>query len=310
VDKLLTELLSPFAGRLIATVSLASTVFWALGLVILRFCHPQPLPACASGGVDLCGALTGHWAQAVVPGLLFFGGVFVVSTIILAFPRWTLEVLSGRGWWWHTVGVACQDIARERHAGRAGKKQRHRGRWYPQGVPRKSAGHPVHPNDVPLESTRLANVFAATQQRILARHGLRMSSCQWLLLEVSPPEKKAELEHLSQAVLRRVHALEWFVLTAVWAYFLPTAGVRVAWVLACLVAAHWAYREVCRAAVEYCEVLDATVTTHRMRLYRAAGFPLPQSTSDEPIRGNELSGYLDRSRSPGHVEFVWPDAAH
>ncbi|MFG1641274.1 hypothetical protein ACGFMK_13385 [Amycolatopsis sp. NPDC049252] len=309
MDKLLTALLSPFAGRLIATVSLASTVFWAVGLVVLGACHPQPLPACASGGGDLCGVLSGHWAQAVVPALFFFGGVFVVSTVILSFPRWTLEALSGRGWWWRVLGRACQDRARTRHAASATRRRQHRSRWYPHGVPWNYPAYLLLPTDVPLEPTRLANVFAATQQRILSRHGLWMSSCQWLLLEVSPPEKKAEFEQLSQAVLRRVHALEWFVLTTAWAYFLPAAGARVAWVLVCLAAAHWAYREVCRAAAEYCEVLDATVTTHRMRLYRAAGFPLPQSTSEELAKGHELSAYLDRSRPTGHVEFVWPDAA-
>src|SRR5689334_18752011 len=108
MTKFLTELLSPFAGRLLGAVSLASTVFWIVGLVILWRFHPQPMPTCPGGGRDLCGVLSGHWSSALLPGLLFFGGVLLVSAVILSFPRWTLGLLCGRGWWWRKPGGEFQ----------------------------------------------------------------------------------------------------------------------------------------------------------------------------------------------------------
>ncbi len=304
MNKLITELLSPFAGRLLAGVSLASTVFWLVGLVILWRCHPQPLPSCPSGGRDLCGVLSGHWSSALLPGLLFFGGVFLVSATILAFPRWTLELLCGRGWGWRKLGEHCQEIAWERHADRVRKGRRHRIRCYPWGAHGEEDG--VEPDDVQLEPTRLGNVFAAAQHRIASRHGLRMDSCQWLLLAVMPAERRIELEALSGAVLRRVHALEWFLLTASWAFFLPGGAAKAGWVAVCLLAAHWAYREICQASADYCEVLEVAVLTNRPALYRAVGFPVPKSTADDRRKGAKLSDYLDR-RDRVDMVLRWPE---
>lgn len=307
MTKFLTELLSPFAGRLLAAVSLASTVFWIVGLVILWRCHPQPMPACPSGGRDLCGVLSGHWSSALLPGLLFSGGVLLVSAVILSFPRWTLGLLCGRGWWWRRPGGEFQRIARAHHADRAKRRRPNRGRWYPQGVPHgKAFAALAQRDDVPLESTRLGNVFAAVQHRIRLRHGLRVDSCQWLLLAVMPAEKRAELEALSGAVLRRVHAWEWFLLTASWAFFLPGFGAKAGWVAVCVLAAHWAYREICRASADYCEVLEVAVLTNRPALYRAVGFPVPKSTLAERNSGDELSRYLDR-RVERSVPLHWPE---
>jgi hypothetical protein len=303
VNKFITELLSPFAGRLMAGVSLASTLFWLVGLVVLWRFHPQPLPACPSGGRDLCGVLSGHWSEAILPGLLFFGGVFFISAAILTFPRWTLELLCGRGWWWRAPGRYFQGIAADRQADREVERLRHRGRWYPKA--QGTADYVPSPGRF-LEPTRLGNVFAATQQRILIRHGLRMDSCQWLLLGVMPAEKRTELEALSGAVLRRVHALEWFVLTTAWAFLLPGTAAKVVWVVVCLLAAHWAYREICRASGDYCEVLEVIVLTSRPALYRAVGFSVPKSTGDDRRKGRELSGYLD-PREPVDVALDWPE---
>ena len=303
MNKLITDLLSPFAGRLLAGVSLASTVFWLVGLVMLWRFHPQPLPACPSGGHDLCGVLSGHWSSALLPALLFFGGVFLVSATILSSPRWTLELLCGRGWWWRKPGEYFQGIAWERQAERVRNDRPSRIRWYPWGDP--GGEDHAESTDFRLEPTRLGNVFAAAQHRIDLRHGLRMDSCQWLLLAVLPAEKRAELETLSGAVLRRVHVVEWFLLTAAWAFLLPGAAAKAGWVVVCVLAAHWAYREICRAAADYCELLEVAVLTNRPALYRAVGFPVPMSLKDARRKGRALSGYLD---SQEEVEMVlcWP----
>jgi hypothetical protein len=243
----------------------------------------------------------------LVPALLFFGGVFLISATILTFPRWTLALLCGRGWW-NLPGVALQKSARKRHVNREQRGRRHRRRGYPQGVPAKykKDADSALPTDVALEPTRLGNVFAAAQHRILLRHGLWMASCQWLLLEIMPAEKRSALEALSDAVLRRVHAWEWLILTASWACFLPGTAAKVIWVAVCLLAAHWAYREICRASADYCDVLEAIVLTHRPALYRAVGFPVPKSTDDEPRKGLELSGYLDQ-RERVSIPLRWPE---
>ncbi len=215
-------------------------------------------------------------------------------------------------------------MARNKHKGRAQNGDRHRCGRYPQGVPSKTAklslrdrwrrlggkdepekplGRTFRAIDVPLQPTRLGNVFAAAQQRIVAKHGFRMNSCRRLLVEVMSQEKRAELEALIGSVMRRVHTMNWFLLAIVWAVFLP-GFYPMLWVAVCLLMAYWMYCEVCKAACEYCDTLEVVVTVHRNQLYHAVGFPLPESTEDESRRGGELSGYLDRGTEVPCTFFV------
>lgn len=328
MDKLLTELLSPFAGRLVATFSAISIAFWATGLMVVRLAHPRLVSNTCLGRDDLCGLWTRQWSQAMMPAAAILIGVIILSTIVLALAPATLTFLHG-GWWWRRLGTWRQRAARNKHKNRAQKGDRHRCGRYPQGVPSTTVkpslrdrwrrlsrkgkpekqkkpppGRTFHAIDVPLQPTRLGNVFAAAQQRIVAKHGFRMNSCRRLLVEVMSQEKRAELEALIGSVMRRVHTMNWFLLATVWAVFLPGAYWML-WVAACLSMAHWMYREVCQAACEYCDALEAVVTVHRKQLYHAVGFPLPKSTEDELRRGGELSGYLDRGTEVPCILFQW-----
>lgn len=329
MDKLLVELLSPFAGRLVATFSAVSIAFWGVGMTVVHLGHWLPLDGLCLVRGDFCGLTDGRWKEAAGPVGAALVVIVVLSTIVLALAPAVLKFLHSGGPLWRTPGIRRQRRARELHKRLAQDGEKHRCSRYPHGVPSKKAKRsrrdwvkglftsapgadsdtpPKEPTfvaiDVPLQPTRLANVFAATQQRIVAKHGLRMNSCRRLLVEVMPARKRAELEALTGAVLRRVHTMTWFLVAIVWAPALPGYWWML-WVAACLVMAHWMYREVCQAACECCDALEAVVAVQRHQLYRAVGFPLPASTADEPRCGAELSGYLDRSTEVPHTVFAW-----
>lgn len=328
MDKLLVELLSPFAGRLVATFSAVSVAFWCVGMTVVHVAHWRPLDGLCVVRGDFCGLTDGHWKEAAGPVGAALVVIVVLSTIVLALAPAVLNFLHSGGPLWRKAGTCRQRRTRDRHKKLAQKGEKHRCNRYPHGVPSKrrrqswrdrarqlvpwrgaNSDVPVRDGvfvaiDVPLQPTRLANVFAAAQQRIVAKHGLRMNSCRRLLVEVMPAPKRAELEALSGAVLRRVHTMTWFLFAIVWALALPGLW-WLLWVAACLLMAHWMYLEVCHAAGEYCDALEAVVAVQRHQLYRVVGFPVPGSTADEPRRGAELSGYLDRCTEVPRTVLAW-----
>jgi hypothetical protein len=297
---------TPFVGRLAATVTTASILSWLAGTVLFHLCHPQSAPDCPSGGEDLCGVLSGHWSAAVLPLVIAALFVVVVSALVLAGSRWTLEIMQGPGWWWRP-GRVCQDFRRQRQVRRRALGRRHRCRYYPQGVPRKPTSDTPRANDVSLQPTLFGNVFAAAQQRILGAFGLRMSSCRWLLVEILSAEERTELSSRSSSVMRRVLVIQWAVLDAGWAFLIPRFGWQVLWVTLCMAVVFVVYLDSCREAVEYCGAIEAVLAVHRRKLYRAVGLPAPRSTVEEPGMGLELSGYLDRQTSIGHKPLRWDD---
>lgn len=303
MEKLLTELLSPFAGRLVATFSAISLAFWVTGIAIAHSYPSKLLPPCL-GHKDLCGILSGSWKTAALPTAVLAVVVIVISASVLASTSGMLTFLHGPDWW-RRPGTALQRNARIDHSKRWTAGRRHRGSRYPHGLTSKSTDVPPLPTDVPLSSTRLANVFAAAQHRILVKHGLRMGSCRRLLIEVLAKEKRAELEALSGAVMRRVHTLNWFLITTVLAFLLPNPLISLCWAGASLLMAFLMYRAVCDAAGEYCDALEAVVVVHRADLYTAAGFPPPTSTADEPRRGRQLSAYLKGGELPTDTRLQW-----
>ena len=97
MDKLLTELLSPFAGRLVTTFSAVSIAFWAIGLMVVRLVHPRLLSSTCLGRDDLCGLSTRQWSQAMMPVGAILIAVIILSTIVLALAPAMLTFLHGGG---------------------------------------------------------------------------------------------------------------------------------------------------------------------------------------------------------------------
>jgi hypothetical protein len=302
VDKLVTELINPFASRLMATVSLASVVFWTVGVTLFYRLHPGPISLCEEGGQQLCGVLSGKWASAVVPLLAFAVAALVVSAMVMAGSYLTLDLLHGRSFWWHGIGTWRQERARYAHGERDRAGRDNRTKWYPYG--------PLTDDDVDLiQPTRLGNIFAAAHQRIVERNGLHLGSCLRLLRHVMVDDKRADLDRTLAELARRVQLLEWLVLGAVWFLLLPATTAKVIWVLGCLLAVAWMYREVCTKAMEYCDELETVVLLNRYKLYRAVGLAPPASTADEPKMGRDLCAYLDRRESAVPLALRWDDDA-
>jgi hypothetical protein len=152
----------------------------------------------------------------------------------------------------------------------------------------------------------LGNVFAAARQRVLARHGLRLHSCWSYLLAVLPAPARAELERHSTDVLMRTQAVLWSLAATSYAVLLPGAPMKAGWVLASLIAAYLAYRQVCTVAANYCDAIEGIIVAHRKSLYEVAGFALPTSIADEHKKGMELSSYLDRLKLSPWTRISWP----
>jgi hypothetical protein len=294
MDKLVTELINPFASRVMATMSLASIVFWTVGLTLVYHRHPGPLPLCDSGGRQLCGILSGEWAQTVVPVLTLAVAVVLLSTMVMAGSHLTLVLLQGTRWW-RRIGLWLQERAWERHSERDRNGRSSGAKWFPHGPAAEEL----------LQPTRLGNIFAATHQRLVDRNGFRLSSCLRLLRHVLPAADREDLDRTLNEVARRVQLLEWLVLGTVWAVLLPGVGPKIIWVSCCLLAAFWVYREVCAKAMEYCDEVDAVVVLNRHRLYEGVGLVPPSCTGDEPQAGNALCSYLDRRGASFSQPLRW-----
>lgn len=325
MDKVVGELLAPFIRNITSGSLTATAFFWGLGVFLFHRFHPQAFPGCPAGGVELCGLLTKKdgfpWAVAGVLGLLL---VLITTQGVSARAADVTQFLSGTRWSKRRLLVYFQHHYRERLINRGyGSRNpapgadrirqvnlrcRLRADRYPQGVgiSRKPLKDPPRLVDVRLEPTFLGNVFAATNQYILAMHGLRLHSCWKLLLVVLPDAEKENLRASSSMVLSRVQIVIWAVMNCIWVVWIPGVQWEIGWVCGWLAVAYFAYRGLCTAAGGYCEELRMIVVAHRFLLYEKVNFPLPKSTRDEMRAGISLSGYLDRNGPPSNINFVNP----
>ncbi|MGH3784472.1 MAG: hypothetical protein ACRDRO_28590 [Pseudonocardiaceae bacterium] len=210
MDKVVSELLSPFTRSLAPGSLVAAAFFWGTGLLLFHQFPPQALQGlgCPTGGVDLCGLLARNHGDpnfTTIAGVLVFLVLFITAQNVFARAAEITQFLCGTGWSQRRLFVFFQHHFRERlikrgygprglpsgsvHVRPISNRCRQRANRYPHGAPRKPHDDLPRLVDMPLEPTFLGNVFAAMHQHILATHGLRLASCWELLLRCCPPTR-------------------------------------------------------------------------------------------------------------------------
>lgn len=302
IDSLVGAVVDPLARRWTAQAVGAALAFWLTGALVLVLREPAGAvcagPAtgrdalyCRLVDTGPAGAvLAAVLALAVVVGAANIGAVLAPGlTHLLAGVSWPASGWAAR---WTTWRIARHTRIRQRLANIApdAGPDDTRPPWDEGRIRTRLRGYPGGAVPAP---TRLGNAFAAMSQRITDRHGLRVSSCWAAFLAVLPEPARQALTAQSTTVLGRAQTLVWTVAALGWTALIPTPGWALVWVVAVLAAVAGAYLGLAHAVQAYCDLIEGQVAVFRSGLYRAVGFPLPESTVDEPKLGAELSDYLD-----------------
>ncbi|MEV6239122.1 hypothetical protein [Lentzea sp. NPDC051838] len=276
MDKIVGELLGPFARRLATSASLATVGFWAAGVVLFYWLHPQPLPGCPSGGSDLCGALTG-WTRAVPPIACLLGAMVLSYWALFGQATAVTSMLTGAEWprLVRHAGAWLESERRRRTKRQANLSPPLRRavvgmRRFPHGRPwrrMRDCGR----DDPALEPTRLGNVFAAAAEHVRDRNGMELHECLPRLLTVASATEITNLEFASRVLLGHTQAMMWLLASLAWVGFLPglTAKLVVATLL--LIFARTCYRRMCQAAAHYCDSVETVIQAHETELGEGAG---------------------------------------
>lgn len=281
MDKIVGELLGPFARRLATSAAVATVTFWAVGVMLFFWLHPQPLPGCPSGGKDLCGALTGGWVRAapllgclvgamVFSYWLWFGQTTMMTSLLTGseWPRWLrlagAWIESKRRWRTKRDALLTPPVRRAR----AGM------RWFPHG--RRLSRRTAAPHeDLALEPTRLGNVFAAAAEHVRDEHGMELHTCWRYLPSVATSTEITSLEFASRVLLDRALAVMWLLASLSWLALLPGTPAKLVFTALALLLARVFYRRMCQAAAHYCDNLETVIHTHETELRKRAGQSTP-----------------------------------
>lgn len=274
MDKIVGELLGPFARRLAATATLSTLSFWAVGVVLFFWLHPQPVRGCPSGGKDLCGALTGGWARAVP--LLACLTVGMVLSYFLLFGQATrmTSMLTGTEWprWLRHVGTRLESARRRRT-----KRQTNMTPPVPRALaaivwfPHRPAEHEAEHDHPTLEPTRLGNVFAAAAQHVRDRHRMDLHTCWRHLPGVATSTEITNLEFASRVLLGQTQAVMWLLTSLAWVPLLPGWTAKAVAAAGVLVLSRMFYRRMCQSAMLYCSGLETVIEKHETELLKHSG---------------------------------------
>ena len=314
MDKVIEELLHPFVKRLAMSAISALVMFWAIGMLLFHFFHPQQFWICRTGGADLCGLLSNDAKRVTVAGLFLLAAVTASSLLVFSRAAETTQFLSGVNWsLLRHLGIRLQEGARRRATnrahpnreiapdtptGRRATSKDGRGAWrrYPHGSPRLAHGDPPRPHDMALEPTLLGNVFAASQQRVMVDNGLRLDRCWHVLLVTLPPTELAQLQVGSATLLSRTQTFIFCVATSGWAVWLP-GWLKALWIPVWLVIAYFSYRGMCAAAGRYCATMEGVISTNRSLLYEKLELPpLMPTIAEQQRRAEQFGVYGPYSR--------------
>jgi type II secretory pathway pseudopilin PulG len=326
MDKVIEELLHPFVKRLATSAIGALVMFWAIGMALFHFFHPQPIWICRTGGTDLCGLFSGDAKRVAVALLCLLAAVVASSLAVFSRTAETAQFLSGANWRLLShLGIRLQEGARRRATNRAHPNRviAHdtpttrrttsrdgRGTWrrYPHGSPRLDHDDPRRLSDVALQPTLLGNVFAASQQRVMVDNGIGLDRCWYVLLVVLPQTELANLQAGTAALLSRTQTFVFCLATSAWAVWLP-GWLKAPWILVWLVIAYGAYRGMCAAAGHYCAKMEGIISINRSLLYQKLDLPPLMPTITEQQRRAEQFGVygpytrIDPRMIPPHDEL-------
>lgn len=149
--------------------------------------------------------------------------------------------------------------------------------------------------------TKLGNILRAAENYPFERYGLVMNTCWprlWLLL---PDEAKKEITEARTTLNTAARIFLWsllFLVWTIWAWWVP---------LVTVVFAIWAYQWALSAARVYGVLLEAAFDLHRFALYEELRFPLPEDTSVEKAKGEQLTAYLFYGLVDEPITFQKPE---
>jgi hypothetical protein len=305
LDKALEGIASPLAKRWADQAIGSSLVFWTVGALLYLLAHQPVGKRCGPGGEGpvWCVAVRNGTPGTVIAVVGTLAVVVSTSLAVSAATPGLIRVLAGVGW--RRVGFLERPvnwlITRQegrRHLLATGwkperdERARAEGRQPVDDWPRLRR-YPFGPRSE-LAPTRLGNVFAALDQRVTRRFGLRLDVCWQPLLAVLPAEAHARLAEGSRVVVLRGQLPIWSVAALGWLAFIPGWLGRVGWVVACLCLGLAGFIGLVSAAEAYADQVFATVAAQRVLLYRALGLPVPSTTDTEPAAGRRLSDQLDQ----------------
>jgi predicted ester cyclase len=151
-----------------------------------------------------------------------------------------------------------------------------------------------------LMPSRLGNVLRAAERQPMNKYGLSGPICWPRLWLVLPDGTKQELAAARSRLDARALILLWsmlFLVWGLWIWWAPILG---------LVAAAIVYRGMVDAADVYGELVVSTFDVHRMLLYQALRWPLPDNPASERGDGHRVTEYLLRGSMRRHPAFTVP----
>ncbi len=143
------------------------------------------------------------------------------------------------------------------------------------------------PRSERVAPTRLGNVLAATEGRVVDKYGLDAARCWSVLWLLLPDGARKDVADARKALDDAALGVTWSVLLLIWT---PLAW----WVAVLAIAAFWiSYLATVRAAQLSGELIDAAYTVHRGLLYDKVGWPHPAPAA-EPEWGRALTTLIFR----------------
>jgi hypothetical protein len=149
-----------------------------------------------------------------------------------------------------------------------------------------------------LMPTTLGNLLRAAESHPSDKYGLDAIICWSRLWLVLPETVKKELQDARADLNTAARVWLWgvlFLFWTIWAWWaVPIA----------LLVALFAHRWMLGAAATYGDLLESAFDLHRMKLYQALHFPLPDNPAEERKLGEQVTEYLWRGSR--RDRFVYP----
>ena len=205
----------------------------------------------------------------------------------LRFLRYPLQQRQQRRW--KSINQTFQRLSKKRRSGSLSAQEQldyarasNLRRQFPTRLPANQSSDPL----AHLMPTRLGNIIRVAEDRPRERYGLETIACWprlWLLLPESTQEELAAARsELNRSILLWLWGLLFWI-WQLWVWWAIPLGLAVM-----AVSYQWAIQ----AALIYGQLLEATFDVHRILLYNALRWPLPENPVEERTQGRLLSQYL------------------
>lgn len=327
MGELVKGMVEPLAKRWTAAMSGPLVLFWLAGAVLVAHAHGGRPNICRTGlwgPAEPACRLMGQGAWGMVLAGATATAVMVLCALGLsAVASPLLEVLAGK--WGTSPPVLTFALRRTtRHAARRERLDarahdlngpgdlvgdrlavwRTQNAWQRTAARRTWSHYPRRRDE--LRPTAVGNALHGVAAGIDRNYGLSLPVCWGPFVECLESTARERLIASATRVLGRTQALVCAAAASVWAVALPGALAPLCWLAGCALCVWGAYRSLRSGVEQYCEHVRDVFAVHRVRLYRAAGFPPPASTAEEVEHGRLLTRALAMELTD-EIVHVWPE---